>query len=83
MTENNRQQLLHQKNESGRMKEGCELLKEESGRMKEEIALLKAENERLKEELANMKRLTEKQSFRERYALQILDQIPDMLTVFN
>ena len=83
MTENNRQQLLHQKNESGRMKEGCELLKEESGRMKEEIALLKAENERLKEELANMKRLTEKKSFRERYALQILDQIPDMLTVFD
>ena len=45
--------------------------------------LLKKENEALKEELEQLKKTVASSSFRDRYAVKIIDSLPDMLTVFD
>ena len=52
----------------------------------EQLEALKKENEQLRKELSNIR--DEKYndrpvSFKEKYAVRILDSLPDMLTVFN
>lgn len=59
---------------------GCEYELEE---LKQEIEALRRENDLLKEELASLKQGSENISFKEKYAVRILDSLPDMLTVFN
>ena len=44
---------------------------------------LRNENHRLKEELTSLKEKETNQSFKEKYAVRILESLPDMLTVFN
>lgn len=54
--------------------------------LKEQITLLQKENEQLKKALLTIKgeKYTDKPiRFRERYAVKILDSLPDMLTVFS
>lgn len=55
--------------------------------LKEELELLRKENEQLKRQLLSLeqkKRHKESsQSFQERYAVKILNSLPDMLTVFS
>lgn len=55
--------------------------------LKEELELLRKENEQLKRQLLSLeqKKQTEEStaSFQERYAVRILNSLPDMLTVFN
>lgn len=49
-----------------------------------ELLLLKEENERLRRELTEKNQtIIGKKSFRERFAIDVLNQIPDMLTVFD
>ena len=55
--------------------------------LKEELELLRKENEQLKRQLLSLeqKKQTEEStaSFQERYAVRILNSLPDMITVFN
>ena len=55
--------------------------------LEEELELLRKENEQLKRQLLSLeqKKQTEEctASFQERYAVRILNSLPDMLTVFN
>ena len=51
--------------------------------LEREIEVLKRENQLLKDELASLKQGSENISFKDRYAVRILDSLPDMLTVFN
>lgn len=54
--------------------------------LEKELEMLKAENRQLKDKLALYKRKENGEegiSFREKYAVKILDSLPDMLTVFN
>lgn len=51
--------------------------------LEREIEVLKRENQLLKDELASLKQGPENISFKDRYAVRILDSLPDMLTVFN
>lgn len=54
----------------------------EMEQLKQELEALRRENERLKQELASLKSFRES-SFKEKYAVKILDSFPDMLTVFD
>ncbi len=64
-------------------------LEQEIERLREACASLKSENERLKQQLCEMKHKisaagdADGTSFRERYAIKVLDALPDMLTVFD
>lgn len=51
----------------------------------EELELLKKENEQLKQRLLSLEQKNHEQpaDFREKYAVKILNSLPDMLTVFN
>lgn len=52
----------------------------------EQLEALKKENEQLRKELSVLrdeKRSNHPVSFKEKYAVRILDSLPDMLTVFN
>ena len=54
--------------------------------MAEQLEALTKENERLKQELSVLRQEKEKAnpvSFKERYAVKILNSLPDMLTVFD
>ena len=51
--------------------------------LEQEVELLKRENKLLKEELAFFKKDSDDISFKNKYAVRILDSLPDMLTVFN
>lgn len=54
--------------------------------LEQHLETLQAENKRLKEELAQLKEQVSNQpdvSFKEKYAVKILNSIPDMLTVFT
>lgn len=51
--------------------------------LEQEIELLRDENRLLKEELSSLKHGSESVSFKHKYAVKILDSLPDMLTVFN
>ena len=51
--------------------------------MEQELERLRNENHRLKEELTSLKEKETNQSFKEKYAVRILESLPDMLTVFN
>lgn len=51
--------------------------------LEQEIKLLRDENRLLKEELSSLKNGSEGVSFKHKYAVKILDSLPDMLTVFN
>lgn len=52
-------------------------------KLKQEIEALRRENELLKDELTSLKQGSKSISFKEKYAVRILDSLPDMLTVFN
>lgn len=51
--------------------------------LEQEIKSLRDENRLLKEELSSLKYGSESVSFKHKYAVKILDSLPDMLTVFN
>lgn len=51
--------------------------------LEQEIKSLRDENKLLKEELSSLKNGAENVSFKDKYAVRILDSLPDMLTVFN
>lgn len=51
--------------------------------LEQEIESLRDENRLLKEELSSLKHGSESVSFKHKYAVKILDSLPDMLTVFN
>lgn len=51
--------------------------------LEQEIESLRDENRLLKEELSSLKNGTENVSFKHKYAVKILESLPDMLTVFN
>ena len=55
--------------------------------LKEELELLRKENEQLKRQLRSLEQNKQPEesstSFQERYAVKILNSLPDMLTVFN
>lgn len=51
--------------------------------LEQEIKSLRYENRLLKEELSSLKYGSESVSFKHKYAVKILDSLPDMLTVFN
>ena len=51
--------------------------------LEQEIELLKEENRLLKEKLSSLEKDSDNVSFKEKYAVRILDSLPDMLTVFN
>lgn len=55
-------------------------------KLQEQLDALKKENELLRQELASLKKESDKNenvSFKEKYAVKILDSLPDMLTVFT
>lgn len=55
-------------------------------KLQEQLDALKKENELLRQELTSLKKESDKNenvSFKEKYAVQILDSLPDMLTVFT
>lgn len=57
-----------------------------SSALAKEIELLKQENSQLRKELDSLKKVKQKKnpaSFKEKYAVKILDSLPDMLTVFD
>ena len=64
-------------------------LEQEIERLKKACASLENENKRLKQQLREMKHAeasvgaVDGASFRERYAIKVLDALPDMLTVFD
>ena len=51
--------------------------------LEQELERLRNENHRLKEELTSLREKETNQSFKEKYAVRILESLPDMLTVFN
>lgn len=51
--------------------------------LEQEVELLREENKLLKKELAFFKQDSGNVSFKNKYAVRILDSLPDMLTVFN
>lgn len=51
--------------------------------LEQELERLQHENRRLKEELTSLKEKETDKSFKEKYAVRILESLPDMLTVFN
>ena len=51
--------------------------------LEQEIEWLKEENRLLKEKLSSLEKDSDNVSFKEKYAVRILDSLPDMLTVFN
>lgn len=51
--------------------------------LEQEIKSLRDENKLLKEELSSLKSGSENVSFKDKYAVRILNSLPDMLTVFN
>ena len=51
--------------------------------LEQEIESLKEENRLLKEKLSFSEKNCDSVSFKEKYAVRILDSLPDMLTVFN
>ena len=51
--------------------------------VEQELASLREENRLLKEKLSALEHGSDKISFKEKYAVKILDSLPDMLTVFN
>ena len=51
--------------------------------LEQEIESLKEENRLLKEKLSSSEKNFDGVSFKEKYAVRILDSLPDMLTVFN
>ena len=51
--------------------------------VKQELASLREENRLLKEKLSALEHGSDNISFKEKYAVKILDSLPDMLTVFN
>lgn len=51
--------------------------------LEQEIKSLRDENRLLKEKLSSLKPGSENVSFKQKYAVKILDSLPDMLTVFN
>lgn len=51
--------------------------------LEQELERLRNENHWLKEELTSLKEKETNQSFKEKYAVRILESLPDMLTVFN
>ena len=51
--------------------------------LEQELERLRNENHRLKEELTSLKEKETNQSFKEKYAVRILESLPDMITVFN
>ena len=51
--------------------------------LEQEIESLKEENRLLKEKLSSSEKNFDSVSFKEKYAVRILDSLPDMLTVFN
>lgn len=54
--------------------------------LEEQLELLKKENEQLRKQLSLLKKEKEDDrsiNFKEKYAVKILDSLPDMLTVFN
>lgn len=51
--------------------------------LEQEVELLREENKLLKKELAFFKQDSDNVSFKDKYAVRILDSLPDMLTVFN
>ena len=52
--------------------------------LEQELERLRNENHRLKEELTFFRKKKKRiQSFKEKYAVRILESLPDMLTVFN
>ena len=51
--------------------------------LEQELERLRNENHRLKEELTSLKEKETNQSFKEKYAVRILESLPGMLTVFN
>ena len=51
--------------------------------LEQELERLRNENHRLKEELTSLKEKETNQSFKEKYAVRILESLPDMLTVFD
>lgn len=51
--------------------------------VEQELASLREENRWLKEKLSALEHGSDNISFKEKYAVKILDSLPDMLTVFN
>lgn len=51
--------------------------------LEQEIKSLRDENKLLKEELSSLKNGSENVSFKDKYAVRILNSLPDMLTVFD
>lgn len=51
--------------------------------VEQELASLREENRLLKEKLSALEHGSDNISFKEKYAVKILDSLPDMLTVFN
>ena len=51
--------------------------------VEQELASLREENRLLKEKLSVLEHGSDNISFKEKYAVKILDSLPDMLTVFN
>lgn len=51
--------------------------------LEQEIESLKEENRLLKEKLTSLEQGVDNVSFKEKYAVRILDSLPDMLTVFD
>ena len=54
--------------------------------LEEQLEALRKENEQLRKELLSLKQEKKEDdsiSFKEKYAVKILDSLPDMLTVFN
>mgnify|MGYP001706218608 FL=1 len=67
---------------------GCLMNNEQTKEaLKEELELLRQENEQLKRQLRSLEQNKQPEesstSFQERYAVKILNSLPDMLTVFN
>ena len=67
---------------------GCLMNNEQTKEaLKEELELLRKENEQLKRQLRSLEQNKQPEesstSFQERYAVKILNSLPDMLTVFN
>lgn len=52
-------------------------------KLEQEVELLRRENKQLKDELAFLKQGSDDIGFKEKYAVKILNSLPDMLTVFN
>lgn len=51
--------------------------------LQKEVIQLREENEQLRTELEFFKKSSEEKTFKEKFAVRILDSLPDMLTVFN